>query len=257
MIHVTSQHASISVVGSEECGVLQKFISRSRVNSEPANVDLHLERSDQGLILKWSQGAQKPLKFYMDYQKELLKHRSFPAPKQGAFNQALGKKTRTVIDATGGWGNDAILMCMQGYKVTIIERLPLMAALIEDGLNRLSKSLPFLEGQLSLPEVVCTEAKNFLSSSNGHADCVYLDPMFPAKKKKSAASNKNMQLLQWLAGPDMDADEVAVAALERFSRVAVKRPDYASPLAEEIIGKPSTQFSSKLVHYDVYVSPKA
>jgi len=81
--------------------------------------------------------------------------------------------------------------------------------------------------------------------------------MFPAKKKKSAASNKNMQLLQWLAGPDLDADELIEAAVEFFPRVAVKRPDYAEPLAEAVIGRPSVQFSSKLVHYDVYVPSKA
>jgi len=257
MIYVTSKHASVSVAGSEACDVLQQFIRRSTLSHDSAVADLHLQHSDQGLVLHWTQGAKKPLKFHIDYHKELLKHRSFPAPKQGAFNQALGKKTRTVIDATGGWGGDAILMCMQGYDVTIIERLPLMVALIEDGLRRLSKAPVFLEGQLNLPKVVCAEAKDFLISSNVYADCVYLDPMFPAKKKKSAASNKNMQLLQWLAGPDLDADEVAIAAVEHYLRVAVKRPDYATPLAEEFIGKPSTQFSSKLVHYDVYVSPKA
>lgn len=256
MIYVTSKHASVSVIDSEACDVLQKFISRSDVSHSSVRADLHLQHGDQGLVLNWNQGTQKPLKFQIDYQKELLKHRSFPAPKQGAFNQALGKKTRTVIDATGGWGGDAILMCLQGYEVTIIERLPLMVALIEDGLNRLSKATPFLDGQLSMPKIVCADARDYLSSSGNHADCVYLDPMFPAKKKKSAASNKNMQLLQWLAGPDLDADKVAVAAVERFSRLAVKRPDYARPLAEEIIGKPSTQFSSKLVHYDVYVSHK-
>lgn len=256
MIYVTSKHASVSVVGSETCDVLQKFISRSSVIGDSATADFNLQYTDQGLVLLWSQGSQKPLRFHIDYNKELLKYRSFPAPKQGAFNQALGKKTRKVIDATGGWGGDAILMCMQGYDVTIIERLPLMAALMEDGLRRLSNSPPFIEGQLRLPSIVCAEAKDFIISSNDHADCVYLDPMFPAKKKKSAASNKNMQLLQWLAGPDLDADEVAIAAVEHYSRVAVKRPDYARPLAEKTIGKPSTQFSSKLVHYDVYVSPK-
>ncbi len=253
MIYVASNHATVAVTGSQSCGVLQSFISRSVVSGDSELADLHLQHGDNGLVLKWSRDTEKPIEFHVDYLKELLKHRSFPAPKQGAFNQALGKKTRTVIDATGGWGGDAILMCMQGYDVTIVERLPLMVALIEDGLKRLSKLPPFLDGQLILPKIVCAESIEFLSYSTGCADCVYLDPMFPAKKKKSAASNKYMQLLQWLAGPDLDADLVAVSAVENFSRVAVKRPSYARPLAEEIIGKPSTQFSSKLVHYDVYV----
>jgi len=140
MIYVTSKHASVSVCDSEACDVLQRFISRCEIAPEFEATDLHLQHGSDGLVLHWIQGKQKALKFHVDYEKVLLKQRSFPSPKQGAFNQALGKKTRTIIDATGGWGSDAILMCMQGYQVTIIERLPLMAALIEDGLKRLSKS---------------------------------------------------------------------------------------------------------------------
>ncbi|MFT6098015.1 MAG: hypothetical protein ACJAYF_000550 [Arenicella sp.] len=73
--------------------------------------------------------------------------------------------------------------------------------------------------------------------------------MFPAKKKKKAASNKQMQLLQWLAGADYDASDVALTAKQYFPRLAVKRPDHAEPL----LAAPTMQFSSKLVHYDVYM----
>ena len=58
-----------------------------------------------------------------------------------------------------------------------------------------------------------------------------------------------MQLLQWLAGSDSDASELAGIAKQHFPRVAVKRPSHAQPL----IASPSNQFSSKLVHYDVYL----
>ena len=80
-------------------------------------------------------------------------------------------------------------------------------------------------------------------------DCVYLDPMYPPKRKKSAIANKNMQFLQWLLKPDLDSLPLLKAALDSNSRVVVKRPIYADPL----LASPQQRFSSKLVHYDVYL----
>ena len=75
--------------------------------------------------------------------------------------------------------------------------------------------------------------------------------MFPAKRKKSAGVNKRMQLLQWLIEQDSDSSQVLNTAVKAgFPRIAVKRPSYAAPIMEN----PSEQFSSKLVHYDVYLS---
>jgi 16S rRNA (guanine1516-N2)-methyltransferase len=212
-------------------------------------VDIELTKEANGLNLIWNVADQQRLKFHLDFVKSIKRIRSFPAPKQGAFNQALGKKTGSIIDATGGWAGDAMLMCSQGYKVIVIERLPLMAALIEDAFSRLAQSEYAAHNPIIVPTVLWGNAADLLFDLRGKADCVYLDPMFPSKKKKTAASNKQMQLLQWLAGADGDAGELALIAKQHFSRLAVKRPDYAEPL----IAGPTTQFSSKLVHYDVYL----
>ena len=222
---------------------------------------LALAARDDGLHLMWANPVEQtiksntPLDLHIDF-KLLLSLRSFPAAKQGAFNQALGKKTKTVIDATGGWGADALLMCSQGYQVHIIERNPVMAALLQDAMGRLADSDWVRNELLITPTVTLGQASKLLKlgSSGLSADCVYLDPMFPAKRKKTAAVNKKMALLQYLVGEDLDASEMLEAAYAGgYSRVAVKRPNYASAL--KIL--PNTyrqpiQFSSKLVHYDVY-----
>ncbi|MCL4150954.1 UNVERIFIED_CONTAM: hypothetical protein GTU68_066647 [Idotea baltica] len=144
-------------------------------------------------------------------------------------------------------------MCAQGYQVTIIERHPLMALILKDAMNRLAQTDWAHFHDVKIPQVMEGNAIELLSNKELIADCVYLDPMFPAKRKKSAAVNKNMQLLQWLVGADLDADELLEAASAGASpRVAVKRPDYAQPLLVAS-QKPSMQFSSKLVHYDVYL----
>ena len=246
---VKLKHASASLSAEQACPIYIELVKRCDVIVEQKNVDLELRFYGDGLKLTWNRLEQKPYHYHLEFEKLTSQLRSFPAPKQGAFNQALGKKTKSVIDATGGWGGDAMLMCMQGYAVTVIERLPIMAALLADAFGRLEQSRWAIDNQVVVPRVLCGEATQLLPSLVGSADCIFLDPMFPPKKKKKAAPNKQMQLLQWLAGADSDANDVANIANELYPRLAVKRPDYAEPL----LGKPSTQFSSKLVHYDVYL----
>lgn len=251
---VNIKHASVSVIGAEACSFLQSFLDEQEVVNLSTDSDLDLVSTPKGLQLLWrKKGEKKPLKFHLDFVKTAKQLRSYPAPKQGAFNQALGNKTKTVIDATGGWGGDALLMCLQGYQVSIIERLPLMAILLDEAFSRLAHSSWAAQNDVKKPRVICANAADVLAQANLDADCVYLDPMYPPKRKTSAAANKNMQLLQWLAGPDVDAQHTAQTAIENFSRLAVKRPDYATPL----IANPAAQFSSKLVHYDVYLNSRA
>lgn len=223
------------------------------------NVDIELHADELGLSLKWNRPSQsagvgsphETLRYHIDVAKLVNNFRSFPAPKQGAFNQALGKKSRHIIDATGGWGGDALLMCTQGYSVTLIERQPIMALMLADAMRRLARTEWALDNNVGVPSVVQGDSITELARIAGRSDCVYLDPMFPPKKKRSAAVNKNMQLLHWLVGQDMDAAELVETAIAAgANRVVVKRPDYAVPLYT----KPSVQFSSKLVHYDVYLA---
>jgi len=147
-------------------------------------------------------------------------------------------------------------MCAQGYQVTLIERNPLMALLLKDAMQRLSETAWCNHNELVAPRVVNANTIDLMSSENLESDCVYLDPMFPKKKKKFAKTNKYMQFLQWLVGADADADSLLAAAINSgCPRIAVKRPDYAKPLMDDII-QPNECFSSKLVHYDVYLNPR-
>ena len=240
--------------------ILSEFPSFTKSSSlseigECDDFDLCLERQNfkghQAMCLSWHKlGEKKPLRYCIDYVSSLKSSRSFPAPKQGAFNQALGNKSKAILDATGGWGNDALLMAMQGYSVTVLERNPIMALLMEEGFSRLSKYIESAELRLTVPTVHHIDSINAISRFAKQCDCAYLDPMFPPKRKKSAATNKQMQLLQWLIGEDVDAATLLEQAIKGgFRRIAVKRPDYAQPLYKA----PSQQFSSKLVHYDVYL----
>ena len=175
---------------------------------------------------------------------------TWPIAKVGAFAQAIGKKTKTVVDATAGWGQDSLSLFRMGYAVTSIERSPIMAALLADGFNRLSQLDWCRQLKLSPPKLIQGDAIDILNDLPEPPDCIYLDPMFPPRRKKSALAKKAIMVLRDLVGDDADKDDLFAVALKvTGKRVVVKSPDYAEPLG----GKPNESFHGKLLRYDVYL----
>lgn len=157
-----------------------------------------------------------------------------------------------VLDATGGMGRDAFVLASLGCHVTLLERSPVVAALLDDGLKRARADAeigPWVGERLRL---IYTDAIKWMDSlaEADFPEVVYLDPMFP-HRNKSALVKKEMRLLQQLLGGDPDADGLLLAAIRvAKKRVVVKRPDAAPHLAEM---KPSMSIRSKKHRFDVYV----
>lgn len=220
-----------------------------------ANVDTN---TPENYFLTWRDGCLKLLDLEQLKKGGLtveIEHRpgeqlSWPIAKTGTFAQALGKKTRTVVDGTAGWGQDSLAMFRMGYEVLAIERSPVMAELLADGFKRLQK-LPWVQQlQLTPPRLQSGNAIALLANLDFTPDCIYLDPMFPPKRKKSALPKKSIMVLRDLVGDDVDKEDLFAAALQATGkRVVVKSPDYAEPLG----GKPNESFHGKLLRYDVYL----
>lgn len=175
---------------------------------------------------------------------------SYPAPKKDLLAQAVGKKSHTVVDATAGWAQDSLALFRMGYEVTCIERSPVMAALIADGFQRLAQKDWLIKRELSPPVLLSGNAIELLAGLPEKPDCIYLDPMFPPKRKQSAATRKSMAVLRDILGDDTDRHALFDAAFAATGRrVVVKSPDYAEPLG----GKPSESYQGKLLRYDVYL----
>lgn len=175
---------------------------------------------------------------------------SYPAPKKDLLVQAVGKKSHTIVDATTGWAQDSLALFRMGYQVTSIERSPIMAALIRDGYDRLAHKDWVLKRNLTPPTLLAGNAIELLTSVPERPDCIYLDPMFPPKRKQSAATRKSMAILRDILGDDLDRQALFDAAMAVSGRrVVVKSPDYAEPMG----GKPSESYQGKLLRYDVYL----
>ena len=158
------------------------------------------------------------------------------------------KPGRKAIDATAGMGEDAFLLAAQGYEVTLFEQNPVIAVLLKDALRR-AKKHPVLKDIASRMNLVQDTSVEGMSKLLHPVDVIYLDPMFPARKKSSLI-NKKLQLIQKLEPPCSEETDLFDAAISaRPSKIIVKRPLQSEFLAGR---KPSYTLNGKAIRYDCY-----
>ncbi|WP_024553137.1 16S rRNA (guanine(1516)-N(2))-methyltransferase RsmJ [Franconibacter helveticus 513] len=173
---------------------------------------------------------------FVDFVSGAMAHRrKFGGGRGEAVAKAVGVKgdyLPDVVDATAGLGRDAFVLASVGCRVRMLERNPVVAALLDDGLRRGYEDAEigvWLRERLSL---IHASSLTSLETLTPRPQVVYLDPMFP-HKQKSALVKKEMRVFQSLVGPDEDADGLLAPARRLATkRVVVKRPDYAPPLAD-------------------------
>lgn len=176
--------------------------------------------------------------------------RSLRQPLARAVGLRKGEPWRPrVVDATAGFGEDAWLLASLGCDVTAVERNPVMAALLADGLRRAGEEQPEIEARM---RVIAGDSPDVLRglADDARPEVVYMDPMFPSAAERKAAERKPMRVLRMLAGGDEDAGELLAAALAAATRrVVVKRPTKAEPVGRRT---PTTTHEGQSVRYDVY-----
>lgn len=159
----------------------------------------------------------------------------------------------TCVDCTAGLGEDSLLLAAAGFRVTMFERDPTIAALLADGLARAACD-PALADVVARMSLVEGDSVAGLASLGFAPDVVYLDPMFPGRTK-SAAVKKKFQLLHLLERPcDNECELLEAALAARPRKVVVKRPPKGPALAG---ARPSHSLAGKAVRYDVIVPPPA
>ncbi|MCK3654830.1 16S rRNA (guanine(1516)-N(2))-methyltransferase [Pasteurellaceae bacterium Macca] len=180
--------------------------------------------------------------------------RKFGGGRGEAVAKAVGIKGEylpSVIDATAGLGRDAFVLAAIGCRVKLVERNPVVAALLEDGLNRAYQDAEIGAFMVERMQLLNVSSIAELSPKEQRVDVVYLDPMYP-HKQKSALVKKEMRVFQHLVGADLDADDFFLPAKALATkRVVVKRPDYAPFLAMQ---KPDFSQTTKNHRFDVYLS---
>ncbi len=143
-----------------------------------------------------------------------------------------------VLDAMAGWGLDGLLLARMGCSLVMVEKHPIVHALLEDFARR-----------VDLPAVhaYCGDGFAWLDGSQTF-DVIYLDPMFPERRKR-ALPGKRMQYLAALAKEDpRSINRWLEAGLGNASgRVVLKRR-----LRDPEVAVPDWQITGRTVRYDVY-----
>ncbi|MBL1418519.1 MAG: 16S rRNA methyltransferase [Moritella sp.] len=218
-----------------------------------ADAQFQLVYSDKGLEL-FKLDEPKLGAVYVDFAGGAVNHRrKYGGGKGQAIAKAVGLKsgvTPSVLDGTAGLGRDAFVLASLGCNVTMLERSPIVAALLEDGLKRAEQDEEIGSWITTRLKLVFASSLSELEGLGISPDVVYLDPMYP-HKKKSALVKKEMRVFQSLVGADLDADGLFEPAMRvATKRVVVKRPDYAEYIAN---AEPSMAIETKKNRFDVYI----
>lgn len=188
----------------------------------------------------------------------------------GHRNELIARACQTeqqpvIIDATAGLGHDGLLLAWLGAHVTLVERHPVLFALLQNAFNAANQH-ELLAPVMQRIRLVHADAADYLSqcaAQNNTVDVVYLDPMFPKadprQAKKQAQVKKEMQILHellTLSPQNLNTEQVIdlganllPLAQQVARRVIVKRPRHALPLTLDV---PQHQWLGDACRFDGY-----
>ena len=236
-----------------EAAALAEELALPLLSGEPASDCVALlQLTPQGLELL-PLGKNAPGSIRVDFGGGGMRHR-----RRSGHNEPLGRAvglgkwdTTTVVDATAGLGRDAFVLADLGCEVELLERAPAAFALLREGLKRgLDGGDPWLRGVCARMQLQFTDARSWLAERGpAYCDVIYMDPMFP-ERKKSARVKKDMWLFQQLLASEPDDAGLLQQALQSARRrVVVKRPAKAAALDGL---PPDFVIPGKTVRFDVY-----
>lgn len=157
--------------------------------------------------------------------------------------------TLRAIDCTAGLGEDSFILAAGGFRVEMFEHNPITAVLLKDALIRARNNpdLKEIAGRMSMKQ---GDSKDLLAELTYTPDLIYLDPMFP-EKKKSAETKKKLQVLHQIELPCADEVELVQAAIAaKPKKIVIKRP----PEGEYLAGiEPNHSVTRKAVRFDCLV----
>ncbi len=217
------------------------------LNNKLEGKGLALSQGDSGLFL-----TDGKLEIMADFREMLPRLKQSNLQREMLVKAARIKgqeMPQHIVDATAGFGDDSLILAAAGFRVRMYEYDEVIAALLEDAINR-AKEIPELRETVARMELVWGDSVEGMKKLDYKPDIVLLAPMFPARQK-SALIKKKFQLIQQLESPcttEEDLIEAAMAADPK--RIVIKRPLKGPFLAGR---KPSYSLEGKAIRYDCFV----
>lgn len=147
-------------------------------------------KKDPTLKLAICSDTQGPV--FVDFLAGKKAHRrQFGGGKGQPLVRAMGQTNTglpSIIDATAGMGGDSYVLASLGFTVQMLERSPIVAALLADALTRAQKESVLLEDEITQSiqnlSLVNANSAEYLIEQKPQVDVIYMDPMYPEKRKK-------------------------------------------------------------------------
>ncbi|MGQ4002547.1 class I SAM-dependent methyltransferase [Francisellaceae bacterium CB300] len=189
----------------------------------------------------------------IDFNDKDIQSRIDPKSKKCSVVQAVEGRSKSklkILDTTAGLGRDTFTLASRGHLITAIEKNPYIYLLLLDAIERAKKD-PNLVDVAKNITLLNADSSDYILSSLEVFDCVYVDPMFP-ERKKSAKVKQNMQIMHEIAFNDENINTLLLENAFKKNiakKVIVKRPINAEYLSAK---KPSAQIKGKTNRFDIY-----
>ena len=237
------------------------LVSPEQINNDiSSGIDYCLYLSDKGLALLSPSNSHGFIR--CDFVSGVHKHRRIHGGGNGQMIAKAvgvsGKFFPNVLDLTAGLGSDGFVLASLGCDLVMLERNPIVYQLLKNGLDTAKQAsvddsdLALIINRIKCHQVNSLDYLNTLTSEK-YPDVIYIDPMFPSRKK-SARVKKEMQALHQIVGADEDASEILENALNKaIYRIVVKRPAHSDYLG---MIKPNYSLEGKSTRYDIFAKQK-
>lgn len=238
----------VAVLATPRLEGLLERLGVARVEAPPDEVSFMLVEVDGVLELRPPAEPMRPgirAVFPPDRPAAASGHARLPLAK------AFGPRIEQIHDGTAGLAGDAYRLAAAGYHVRAYERHPAVYALLASAWERAREEGRVPSGIAERLSFVWGEAAEMIDTIEGLDQGVYLDPMYPAPRRRSALPRRALQVLRELIDEQEDPAPLVARARPIAARVVVKRPHHAPPLMTDV----GFRVESKLVRFDVYLNP--
>ena len=228
--------------------------SRRQLQLTDEPTDWVLKPNESGLLQLSHAAEQVRGPLVVDFLHPKVKHKmkSIRSGRQPLI-RAMGKTSEafTVWDLTAGLGGDAVVLANAGHAVNGFEKNPVLYLMLNTALKVWQDSEPDHPiHQKKLLKFTYGDSIEILKSHPSQGpDSIYIDPMFPAKKKGRLSQGPMQWVQSLLSGENSDIQQLLSLALEvAHNRVVIKR----GLKAETIEGPLQFSYKGTSVRYDMY-----
>ena len=186
---------------------------------------------------------------YVMPDQRLFRLGPFQDLKTAGIRKAMGKQVRglSILDACAGFGDDTLGL-RGDCALILVEQNPRTTLFLAQRLHQFAP----LKAQEQFPVLVNDNAAKVLGQASfGQWDVVYLDPMFPERKKQSLPKRSMQTLSELQAG--QEATDVEML-LQLAQQVAGRRTVLKRRRKDPRLGVPDHQILGAKVRFDIYLS---